>query len=466
MHAHDHGSPKSEASPKPGPARSLPVTLQRLAGNHAMVQASLRSGGAPLPDDLRTEMEGRLGAGFGDVRVHTGPSAHAAAAEVQAQAFTSGSHIVFGAGAFSGSATGKHLLAHELTHVIQQRHGPVAGTDSGDGLSISDPGDRFERAAEANAARTMSGPASAHPGPVHDHAPAAGGNVQRKLVNGAYVPGELTASTDDVQARWGKFKTSTTNVENRLFTEFLPTLAQHRKSNGRSKNPGYAPQLLQQPPVMANGYLYPSNPISVFPHPTVRHDPEKTRAKSVAKGLLEWTKSATEGAERYYAEMRQTVALFGGGGVMSYQFGVSDKNDPDSYSFPAITGQGLVPFSATSVESKRTASAVQTETDKLIREARAQSDKRVSDPAYFTAFGQRIVAVEIDNPGNPWPFTPTTVPPGGLTPADLTARMEDAVDGRTLFDAGKAPKYHHRLRVTYVSGNSFVAPGHVFIYDV
>jgi hypothetical protein len=42
--------------------------------------------------------------------------------------------------------------------VIQQRSGPVSGTDHGDGLSVSDPGDRFERAAEANAVRALSGP--------------------------------------------------------------------------------------------------------------------------------------------------------------------------------------------------------------------------------------------------------------------------------------------------------------------
>ncbi|WP_260614584.1 DUF4157 domain-containing protein, partial [Streptomyces sp. WAC02707] len=53
----------------------------------------------------------------------------------------------------------RHTLAHELTHVIQQRRGPVAGTDDGGGLRISDPSDRYEREAEANATRVMSRPA-------------------------------------------------------------------------------------------------------------------------------------------------------------------------------------------------------------------------------------------------------------------------------------------------------------------
>lgn len=98
-------------------------------------------------------MEARLGADFTDVRIHDNSGAKASAAEVGARAYTSGSHIVIGAGGGD-----KHTLAHELTHVIQQRQGPVAGTDNGSGLKMSDPSDRFEREAEANAARVLSGP--------------------------------------------------------------------------------------------------------------------------------------------------------------------------------------------------------------------------------------------------------------------------------------------------------------------
>ncbi|QMU75793.1 DUF4157 domain-containing protein [Streptacidiphilus sp. PB12-B1b] len=114
----------------------------------------LRGGGQPLDDTTRTDMESRLGADFSDVRLHTGGAARASAAEIGARAYTSGSHVVIGDG-----GADKHTLAHELTHVIQQRQGAVAGTDNGGGLKISDPGDRFERAAEANATRVMAGPA-------------------------------------------------------------------------------------------------------------------------------------------------------------------------------------------------------------------------------------------------------------------------------------------------------------------
>ncbi|MGW1681962.1 eCIS core domain-containing protein [Saccharopolyspora sp. NPDC002376] len=150
--------------------------LQRTVGNAAVnrmlaerqraaeVQRSavhdvLRSAGQPLDQPVRTEMESRLGNDFSDVRVHTDGAAHTAAESVQAHAFTSGSHIVFQRGRYDTSSTaGKHMLAHELTHVVQQRSGPVAGTSTADGLKVSDPSDAFERAAEANADRAMAEP--------------------------------------------------------------------------------------------------------------------------------------------------------------------------------------------------------------------------------------------------------------------------------------------------------------------
>ncbi|MFB7594023.1 DUF4157 domain-containing protein [Streptomyces sp. NPDC056160] len=136
----------------------------------------LRTPGTPLEPVLRAEMEARLGADFSDVRMHTDQAARRSAAEVGARAYTSGSHVVVGEG-----GSDRHTLAHELTHVVQQRSGPVAGTDHGDGLRVSDPSDRFEREAEANAHRALAAPAPAvqravtQEGGDHgrQHAPAA-----------------------------------------------------------------------------------------------------------------------------------------------------------------------------------------------------------------------------------------------------------------------------------------------------
>ncbi|MFD8319789.1 eCIS core domain-containing protein [Kitasatospora purpeofusca] len=144
------------------------------------VHEVLRGGGRPLQGAVRAEMEGRLGADFSDVRLHTGAAAQRSAAEIGARAYTSGRDVVIGHGGGD-----KHTLAHELTHVIQQRKGAVAGTDRGDGLRVSDPRDSFEREAEANARRVMARPARgpeavqrAEPGHA---AGAAEPAVQRKL---------------------------------------------------------------------------------------------------------------------------------------------------------------------------------------------------------------------------------------------------------------------------------------------
>ena len=79
------------------------------------------SGGAPLPASVRSRMEPRFGANFGNVRVHTGESAAHQSANLNAHAFTIGEHIFFGRDKFQPqSAGGQELIAHELTHTIQQ----------------------------------------------------------------------------------------------------------------------------------------------------------------------------------------------------------------------------------------------------------------------------------------------------------------------------------------------------------
>lgn len=79
-------------------------------------------GGQPLTAGTRSFFEGRLGADFGDVRVRTGRDADRAARSLGARAFTVGSTIAFRSNAFRpDTGDGKRLLAHELTHVLQQR---------------------------------------------------------------------------------------------------------------------------------------------------------------------------------------------------------------------------------------------------------------------------------------------------------------------------------------------------------
>src|SRR3954465_11020095 len=74
--------------------------------------------GAPLPADVRVQMERRLGADFSRVRIHEGPQGSA----VGSLAYTRGTDIHFAPGAYTpGTAQGDELIAHELAHVVQQR---------------------------------------------------------------------------------------------------------------------------------------------------------------------------------------------------------------------------------------------------------------------------------------------------------------------------------------------------------
>lgn len=80
--------------------------------------------GAPLASHTRDQMEEAFGADFSGVRVHTGSDSAAMNEEIGARAFTYGSDIHFNTGEYApGTDSGKHLLAHELTHVVQQNSG-------------------------------------------------------------------------------------------------------------------------------------------------------------------------------------------------------------------------------------------------------------------------------------------------------------------------------------------------------
>ena len=113
-----------------------PPRIQRFADNvsvgantaPASVSAALASSASPLKPALRQDMERRFGHNFSRVRVHTGAVAAQSADDVNALAYTVGRNIVFGAGRFAPETQeGRRLLAHELTHVVQQ--GPSAANN-------------------------------------------------------------------------------------------------------------------------------------------------------------------------------------------------------------------------------------------------------------------------------------------------------------------------------------------------
>lgn len=106
------------------PFLATPTATPTLDSAPPMVDEVLRSSGQQLEAETRAFMEPRFGHDFSRVRVHTQGNANTSAHALNALAYTVGADIVFGAGQYSpGTTQGRQLLAHELTHVIQQGFG-------------------------------------------------------------------------------------------------------------------------------------------------------------------------------------------------------------------------------------------------------------------------------------------------------------------------------------------------------
>ena len=142
------------------------------------VSEVLASPGKPLEPSMRAEMEGRFGQDFSAVRVHTDSRAAASATMIDALAYTVGPRIVFNQGLYDPSSpAGKKLLAHELTHITQQRGHGVPGS----GLKLGSPQATAEREAVARSHQVeSSGPGVAS----RAGASVSPGTVQRSVAGG------------------------------------------------------------------------------------------------------------------------------------------------------------------------------------------------------------------------------------------------------------------------------------------
>ena len=124
-----------------------PPRIQRFSGHAngemdaapASVDRVIAGSGRPLEPALRQDMEQRFGHNFSRVRVHSGVAAGQSARDVSANAYAVGQNIVFGAGRFApGTHEGRRLIAHELTHVLQQ-----SDTQDGSASEKSEQSTRF-----------------------------------------------------------------------------------------------------------------------------------------------------------------------------------------------------------------------------------------------------------------------------------------------------------------------------------
>ncbi|MBP7687974.1 MAG: DUF4157 domain-containing protein [Thermoflexales bacterium] len=165
-------------------ARTL-LSLQNTIGNQAVQRAMASTRSVPAENDLaqrirvassgghtldaatRERLQASLGVDLSGVRVHLDDEADRLADSVEAVAFTTGKDIFFRSGMYQPeTASGFHLLAHEVTHTIQQASGPVEGSLEA-GVSISEPNDQHEQAAEQTAeAITLGQAVSIGPAPT------------------------------------------------------------------------------------------------------------------------------------------------------------------------------------------------------------------------------------------------------------------------------------------------------------
>lgn len=128
-----------------------------------------RGQGQSLDTTLQMQMSQAMGHDFSGVRVHTSGEANDLNQQLSAKAFTTGQDIFFRSGEYNpGSSGGRELIAHELTHVVQQSSGVVGG--GGSSMTVNPPDDAYEQEADAVAKQVTN----------MSHASAGGEGVQRQ----------------------------------------------------------------------------------------------------------------------------------------------------------------------------------------------------------------------------------------------------------------------------------------------
>jgi len=188
-----------------GSTKAILTGLQKQVGNRAVQRLVQRSGdgsfeldddtasrinrergsGQALDSGVQRQMGSAFGADFSGVQVHNTQESAVLNQNLSAQAFTTGSDIFFGEGQYQPqSSGGQELIAHELTHVVQQGSGSVG---SSSGMTVNAPGDSFEQEADSTAKAALS-PASQTS--VQRESPPEEEEVQAKALQREEVPEE------------------------------------------------------------------------------------------------------------------------------------------------------------------------------------------------------------------------------------------------------------------------------------
>lgn len=203
-HSNQHRQAQLRArrpAPPPPDGNGAPPNGDPSGAPDGALDAIRASAGQFLADGVADQLSSQLGHDFSHVQVHTDGAAADAATALGAEAFALGQDVFFGQGKYNpDSPSGKALLAHELTHVVQQDEGRLPST--GGGFSVSDPGDAVEREASREAARVATAPT----GEARQTAPRAraptpvtGGSISRSALAGTALREASPTTTETTE---------------------------------------------------------------------------------------------------------------------------------------------------------------------------------------------------------------------------------------------------------------------------
>ena len=232
-----------------------------------------RGGGHGIDSRVRGQMESAFGADFGNVRLHTDTQADTLNRELNARAFTTGQDIFFRQGAYNpGSSSGRELIAHELTHVVQQNGNQVQSK-----LTVGQPGDKCEQEADRVADQVIRMPDSEVQRQIEPEEEEEE-TLQSKSLADQIIPlvqRQVEEEEEPIQTQLIYHESRT------LQRQEEEELIQTRRTGGRTPHVG--PGLEAQPCSLKGGGQYLPRSVRKFFEPRFGHDFSQVRVNTDAK---------------------------------------------------------------------------------------------------------------------------------------------------------------------------------------
>lgn len=337
-------------------------TVQRLA-----TMAPNRTG---LPDTLKAGVEAMSGMSLDHVRVHRNS---ARPAQLNAHAYAQGSDIHLAPGQ-------ERHLPHEAWHVVQQAQGRVKPTMQMKGDVPVNDEEHLEHEADVMGARAMAGVAQR--APVEDEelqrvarttVQRAASTAHRPVIQRAGVKAEMKAgeaSFNEFINETAAIGTKRNEVATAIYNQYKP-LALGKRNLFSEK----------------------------VPHTGVNQQYNRKIALDKAKRLTHWTSNAVNGAARIYAELLA---------AMEYNSTVNVDHSEITFGKDTTTEPDVFPSNDTALEVKRIDSGAQGAVDGHITKVSEQLEERKKGPQK-TDINTWVAKIQIDNPENPWPYTPVSL---------------------------------------------------------